>query len=374
MSSEVEATGAAVTAGLVAAVIDGPKARGPAGRGGCINCGAEVSGHYCSACGQPTNLHRTLLHMVEEFARGIVLFDTRAWRTLPMLFFRPGTLTNGYIRGQRARYISPMAMFLLAVFAMFMVFAFSGGSRVGVVDAGQRIESTSAGLAIAEESLTKAKARVAELAAKGATGREIEVAQLRANTLEKSLERVRASLQPLNAEGGTTGPGVDSANIYDEIREAAKNENIHIQTGWTALDKKLEEKLANPELAVYKVQNAAYKFAFLLVPISLPFVWLMFAWRRKITLFDHTVYILYSLSFASLLFIVMSLVSMAPAAMSLLGAPLVLALPVHSFFHMKGGYGLSWFSALWRLPFQLLFACISFLLFLLVILVLGFVE
>jgi hypothetical protein len=57
-----------------------------------------------------------------------------------------------------------------------------------------------------------------------------------------------------------------------------------------------------------------------------------------------------------------------------LGLPLFLALPVHSFFHLKGGYGLSWFSALWRLPFQLIFACISFLLFLFVILVLGFVE
>lgn len=384
MSSEIEATGAAITAGLAAAVVDGPKAKGPAVRGGCINCGAEVSGHYCAACGQPTNLHRTLLHMVEELVRGIVLFDTRAWRTIPMLFFRPGTLTNGYIRGQRARYISPMAMFLLAVFAMFMVFAFSGGSRVGVVDAGRRIEQTTAGVAALEEGLSKARAKVADLTAKGAAGGEIEAAQLRANVLENDLEKVRAALQsaqdrkaepppqPLNVEISTQG--LDDATLYDQIRDAAEKNNVHVQTGWPALDRKLEEKLANPELAVYKVQNAAYKFAFLLVPISLPFVWLMFAWRRRTTLFDHTVYILYSLSFVSLLFIVMSLASMVPGAMGLLGLPLILALPVHSFFHLKGGYGLSWFSALWRLPFQLLFSCVGFLLFLFVILVLGFVE
>src|SRR5262245_60354965 len=135
MSSNIEATGAAINAGLAAAAIDGrPKARGPARHGACINCGAELSGHYCAACGQPANIHRTLFHMIEDLARAIVLFDTRAWRTVPMLFFRPGTLTNNYIRGQRARYISPMAMFLFAVFSMFLVFAFSGGSRVGVVD------------------------------------------------------------------------------------------------------------------------------------------------------------------------------------------------------------------------------------------------
>ncbi len=82
-----------------------------------------------------------------------------------------------------------------------------------------------------------------------------------------------------------------------------------VRTGWPEFDKKIMHKLENPELAVSKFQNAAYKFAFLLVPISLPFLWLLFFWKRGLTLFDHTVYILYSLSFVSLLFIVISLMS-----------------------------------------------------------------
>ena len=72
--------------------------------------------------------------MAGEFLRGLIHFDTRAWRTIPLLIFRPGTLTHSYIHGKRARYISPLAMFLLAVFAMFVVFGFSGGSRIGVED------------------------------------------------------------------------------------------------------------------------------------------------------------------------------------------------------------------------------------------------
>ena len=49
----------------------------------------------------------------------------------------------------------------------------------------------------------------------------------------------------------------------------------------------------------------------------------------------------------------------------------MLAGPVHAFFHLKGGYGLGWFSAIWRLPFQLVFSLIGLCLFLIVIFVLG---
>ena len=46
----------------------------------------------------------------------------------------------------------------------------------------------------------------------------------------------------------------------------------------------------------------------MLIPISLPFLWLLFLGRR-IPVYDHAVFSLYSLSFMSLLFIVVALVS-----------------------------------------------------------------
>ena len=136
--SEVESAGAAVTAGLVAAAIDGPKKKGGPVKGTCLNCGSQIDGRFCADCGQPANIHRTLGHMVAEVLRGIFNLDTRAWKTLPLLLFRPGTLTRSYIHGQRARYISPLAMFLLSVFTMFVVFGFTNGSRIGVSDPVQR--------------------------------------------------------------------------------------------------------------------------------------------------------------------------------------------------------------------------------------------
>ena len=47
-----------------------------------------------------------------------------------MLAFRPGTLTRNYVMGQRTRYVPPFAMFLFSIFAMFLVFAFSGGPNL----------------------------------------------------------------------------------------------------------------------------------------------------------------------------------------------------------------------------------------------------
>lgn len=95
MSGEFEAAGAMATAGLAAGAIEGTESR-EAGEGACLNCGAQVSGRYCSNCGQAAGAHRSLWHIVEELARNLWNFDTKAWRTLPMVVLRPGTLTRNY--------------------------------------------------------------------------------------------------------------------------------------------------------------------------------------------------------------------------------------------------------------------------------------
>ncbi len=324
MSGELEAAGAAVTAGLAAAAIDSHASGDADIHGACPNCGAELRGAFCSACGQPAHLHRTLGHMVEEFLHGILHFDTRAWRTLPLLVFRPGTLTREYTHGKRARYISPLAMFLLVVFSMFAVFAMAGGSSIGV---GREVEIDAPGPgAVTDAATTRGPSDVAD---------------------------------------PTKG------DIYAQIREAYESGDLKVNTGIEFLDKKIKHKLQNPELAFYKIQNAAYKFAFLLVPISLPFIWLLFFWKRGLTLFDHTVYILYSLSFVSLLFIAVSFLSAFPGALEFALPWLLLSVPVHAFFQMKGGYSLSWLSALWRTPVLMVFAALGLGFFLIAIILLG---
>jgi len=50
---------------------------------------------------------------------GVLNFEGKFWRTLPMLAWCPGILTRRYIDGQRARFISPIALFLFSVFLLF---------------------------------------------------------------------------------------------------------------------------------------------------------------------------------------------------------------------------------------------------------------
>src|SRR5262249_19097160 len=127
-------------------------------------------------------------------------------------------------------------------------------------------------------------------------------------------------------------------------------------------------------LTLYKIVDAAYKYSFLLVPISLPFIALMFLWRRGLTLYDHAVYALYGLSFASLIFVGVLALAPTPWTRWAAGGVLILGLPTHIFFHLKGDYALGVWSALWRTCFMLFFALICLVIYLMAIFVLGLAE
>lgn len=125
MSIDIEPTADLASAGLVARELDGDAGKQAHGHthGPCANCGGELLAEYCHHCGQFSHVHRSLLHILEEAVHGLLHFDTKIIRTLPLLVARPGLLTRRYIDGQRARYVAPFALFLFNIF--FMVFCFS---------------------------------------------------------------------------------------------------------------------------------------------------------------------------------------------------------------------------------------------------------
>ena len=105
----------------------------------------------------------------------------------------------------------------------------------------------------------------------------------------------------------------------------------------------------NPDLAVYKIQQTFYKFAFLLVPLSIPFMAVLFLWRRRTTLYDHGVFVLYSLTFVVLAaLIAIGLGFIHPFLGALAWFAVILGTPVHQFAQLKGGYELGWLSTAWR--------------------------
>ncbi|MBL8558228.1 MAG: DUF3667 domain-containing protein [Hyphomonadaceae bacterium] len=443
MSGEIEAAGALATAGLAAKAIEGG---GRAGEhdGACLNCDTPLEGAYCHACGQPAHISRTLGEAFHDFMHSVLHFDTKAWRTLPMIFVRPGTLTHQYIHGKRARYISPLALFLFTVFLMFFVFAFVGGPGENAVKVNANVTAENVvhpdaardlrAKAIAERDLAKraldeAEARAAEVEKEGkpgsggvmagiTTGPRIryEVAEKAVRDAEAAVTRTEASFaerrrqldeaaKELAAEkaanpeaapvldavegvvkqaaeasddarvqaGDATKSG-EQGRWQDQLSAAARAGTLDINMGDAKLNEKVRQTLENPDLALYKLQQTTYKFSFLLVPISLPFIALLFLWRRGVTLFDHVVFSLYSLSFMSLFFLMLALLTGALG--DSLIAPVIGTLggiipPTHMYFHLKGTYALGWWSALWRTFFLSIFALVAAMLFFLAILYLG---
>ena len=92
----------------------------------CLNCGTEVAGRFCQQCGQENvevkeSFFQLLIHFVEDLTH----FDGKLWKTLKLLLFKPGSLTQLYIDGKRASYIHPIRMYLF-ISAVFFLFMFTG--------------------------------------------------------------------------------------------------------------------------------------------------------------------------------------------------------------------------------------------------------
>lgn len=319
----------------------------------CLNCGATLSGPWCAACGQNSNVHRTLASLWHDIAHGVFHFEGKVWRTLPMLLLRPGELTRRYIAGERTKFVSPLALFLFCVFLLYATLKTVGAPvKIGdkpVADARTRVELAT--------QLKQAKDHVAALQAKRAAALAAHqpVAAIDAQITDATRELRGAEVANLTVSG-----------FRDE--QSADDVSKAVNTGYKSLDRRIVEILHEPNLFIHELQASAYKYAWGIIPLSLPFMWLLFINRRRqVMMFDHAVFVTYSVATVLLIFTAMTLLS----AMGLSGNLLILLVPVHFFIQLKGAYGLSSFSAAWRTVALALIAFIVVLLFALLVALLG---
>jgi hypothetical protein len=285
----------------------------------CLNCGALLAGPFCQQCGQAAHVHRTLGAFFHDLLHGVFHFEGRIWRTLPMLALHPGELTRRYIEGQRARYISPLALFLFCAFLMFAAIqqmAHGGPNDVKLVNgrpvAAQALNTQLDKLVARRDRLAQQHGNTAEL--------DSQIARMRA---------VRTMVKPDAVTDAVTD------EVTDEVTDDKATPAI---IGIPEIDTAIAKVRRNPELALYKVETHAYKYSWMLIPISVPFVWLLFPFSRRFKLYDHTVFVTYSLSFMTLLFVV--IIAGDAAGWQSVGM-LVLLAPVHMYLQLRGAYGCS---------------------------------
>jgi hypothetical protein len=263
--------------------------------------------------------------VLHELVHGVLHVDGKLWRTLPLLATRSGFLTRDYVEGRRVRYISPVALFLFTIFLTYIVFS----------------------------SISP---------------------DLPENAVVVEGEG-RAGEQPSAVRRPDGRVAIGSDTVADAIREARANNQITLDLGDKALEDKANAALANPELLLYKMQQKGYKLAFLLVPMSLPWLWLLFARRPDVQAYDHVVFLLYSISFMSLLWIGAALLLQIGVSVGWIFWLLLVGYPlVHLFLQLKGAYRLSAGGALWRTGFLAASAFATLILYFVLILLLGLLD
>lgn len=316
---DIEAIGDAATGGIIARTMEPAtgEAKGHTHETDCLNCGCKLVGDYCHCCGQQAHVHRTVGAWWHDFLHSVLHLDGKFWRTVPMLALHPGELTRRYAEGERAKFISPLALFLFSVFLMFAVFSLLGDP-----------------MDFASDTPTQDRAQ---------------------SQAEKASERQEAR------------PGEEEADESEFT--------VLMDTGWLPLDRAVDKAEKNPSLLLYKLQANAYKFSWALIPISLPFVWLLFLhrrrYRREYGAYDHLVFITYSIAFMSLGGIVLALLGVVGLGSAGTGIALTFIPPIHIYVQLRGAYRLSRWSAIWRTFALLIFTSVALTVFLMLLVTVG---
>lgn len=234
MSLELEIAGAASTGALTtrqSADLSGEP---------CRNCGAQVEEKYCPKCGQlAASFHRPIWTLMGETISDTFTVDGRLARTLPILLFRPGRLTRRYTDGQRARYVPPFRMFLLASL-LFYLMLFT------VVTPGQWLNNI--------DDDTRA---------------DIETSLTEAPDLAELDDETRARLEQANI----------SVDAPEEIRGDIENQIVAV--------------LNRPDQFAAEIEKWLPRLSILMVPLTIIALVILHAWRRKLFVYDHAVHALH---------------------------------------------------------------------------------
>lgn len=250
---DVDGVGAGAGAVMGAAVARSvQKGEGYAGELGhsCADCGSVVTGKYCSECGQPAHVHRSLLHLGHEILHGVMHFDGRIWRTLPLLFLNPGKLTREWCQGKRARYVSPLAIFLFTLFVIFFSLTFVHAPTVQVNNA-RNAASELVEIETLRAKLTETKTEIQSIDEAFATSTAADRIALgtRKGVLAGLMASLEAQIASIEA-GEKTASASTSTERTDGLVPGSWQAQV-ADLNWQSDDKgfmsKIGQKLKNPD-------------------------------------------------------------------------------------------------------------------------------
>ena len=99
----------------------------------CYNCGTPLAGSFCSTCGQKAGpLDPSLHDFLHDFTHEMFHVDGRIFRSVWKLVSSPGFLTREHFEGRRARWVSPIRLYLIFSIAYFAATSIASSQRIVV--------------------------------------------------------------------------------------------------------------------------------------------------------------------------------------------------------------------------------------------------
>jgi len=333
----------------------------------CQNCGAALHGEYCSACGQPVKgMIRPLSSMLHDVADTVLNIDSRIFRTLAPLYFRPGYLTNEYFAGRRSRYVTPFRLyFFLSVLAFFVVqFALGDINMNNAIISDNEIGTAQTPEAV-EKARDEAVARLSTLtgAAAGGAGQAIK------NANRKAEQRLAYLKSVAEAKAKGAPPPVDKSEdsndlAFNDVPWDAQKNPVKISWLPAFANERLNNAIGHAKDNLPRIRKDPKPFLlgafgmlaqvlFVLMPLFALLLKIFYIFKRRLYM-EHLIVALHSHAFVFASMLLLTLVGLArgwasasaPAlapVLRLLMIGMFCWLPIYLFLMQKKVYRQGWF-------------------------------
>jgi hypothetical protein len=218
--------------------------RGAVSTENCLNCGEVLTGQHCSHCGQRARVRvLSLWGLLRDVFGDLTNFDSRLWRTLIPLAFRPGLLTQDFLRGRRASYTPPFRMYLILSVAFFLLAQLGndpGSALKFNVDekGGANLQLMDGGADAPAEAVQPAPSKAAEPA--GAAGAQATPAPRKLTTEEQQIvdaivkrlpEKERARVRKEMAADFAKASPADIAAVQKVMKDPCGEDTLKVDIG-----------------------------------------------------------------------------------------------------------------------------------------------
>lgn len=242
----------------------------PRNPGPCLNCGTYLSKDdvFCSHCGQKRveREEMTFHHLIGDSFLDYFHFDSKFFRTILPLLYRPGLLSLEYMKGRRKSYVEPFKLFLVISVIFFLLLPF------------RNKEEENAGNAVSNNSQMKAG-----------------INKNTKNNLKFTLNGISIS----NSAADSIRKEVDTIGLKAYVGKHFAN-----ASGLTkiVISQTIKIMVTKGQSFTTVLEHTASKMIFLFIPIFAILLKLFYI-RRKRLYFEHLIFSLHLHAFIFFLFI-----------------------------------------------------------------------